>query len=426
MLQTVSNSFWHPFAAMGSVAGGELVIERGQDVWVYDSDGNRLLDATASLWYCNVGHGRTEIADAVAAQMQRIETYSAFGELASPPALALAERLARVAPMAGAKVFLATGGGEAVDTAAKLARRYWSESGSPQRQVLIHREGSYHGTNGYGTSLAGIPANRQGFGELMPGTVQVARDSAQALEEAIERLGPERVAAFFVEPVIGVGGVHPPSEGYIERVAEICARGGVLMIADSVICAFGRLGTWFGIERWPVSPDMICFAKGVTSGYLPLSGLIVSGRVAEPFFCDGAPPFRHGATYAGHATCCAAALANLDILEGEGLIARGRELETELIGALGSLSEHPLVAEVRGGTGLMAAVELSPALLQADPGALAAAVRTARGHGVLVRALGSCLAVSPPLTATGEHFAMIADAVGHALAELQRSHPGVA
>ncbi len=421
MLRTMSGAFWHPFAAMGAVAGKELVIERGEDVWVWDAEGNRLLDATASLWYCNVGHGRREIADAVAEQMRRLEAYSAFNELASAPALELADRLAGRAPMPDAKVLLATGGGEAVDMAAKLARRYWSQVGAPERQILVHRKGSYHGTNGYGTALSGIPANRDGFGELAPGVVEVARDSPRALQQELERIGPERVAAFFMEPVVGVGGVHIPPEGYVEEVAQLCAESGVLMIVDSVICAFGRLGTWFGIERWPgVEPDMICFAKGVTSGYLPLSGVVVGERVAEPFWREGAPAFRHGATYAGHATCCAAALANLDILEREGLMERGRELEGDLHAALRPLADDPLVAEVRAGMGMMAAVEIEPEVLRADDGALAAIVRAAREeHGVLVRALGSGLAVSPPLTATPEHFAMIAEAIAAALARLR-------
>lgn len=416
----MSSRFWHPFAEMGSVAESELVIERGQDVWVFDSEGNRLLDATASLWYANVGHGRREIADAVLAQMGRIEAYSAFGDFATPPALELAERLSELAPMQDARIFLASGGGDAVDTAAKLARRYWHQVGEPGREILIGRTSAYHGTHGYGTSIGGIPANREGVGELVGGTSEVPHDSSEALAARIDELGPERVAAFFLEPVIGAGGVHPPVEGYVEQVAEICAQRGVLLIVDSVICGFGRLGTWFGIERWPVSPDMICFAKGVTSGYLPLGGVAISGRVAEPFFRPGAPAFRHGATYAGHAACCAAALANIDILEREGLISRGRELEVDLLAALKPLSESPLVSEVRGGVGTMAAVELSPDLLQERPRAVVEAALAARAAGVLVRPLGRGLAASPPLTATTEHFEMIAEAIAKGLAELSR------
>lgn len=415
--------FWHPFAEMGSVAESELVIERGEDVWVFDEQGNRLLDATASLWYANVGHGRKEIADAVIAQMGRIEAYSAFGDFVTRSTLELAERLSDHAPMNDPKVFFASGGGDAVDTAAKLARRYWNEVGSPERTVLIGRTSSYHGTHGYGTSIGGIPSNKEAFGELAPGTVQIPYDSSEALAATINELGAGRVAAFFVEPVVGAGGVYPPLEGYIEEVAKICKEHDVLLVVDSVICGFGRLGTWFGIERWPVSPDMICFAKGVTSGYLPLGGVMISGGVSEPFWKPDAPAFRHGATYAGHAACCAAALANLDILEREGLIARGEEMEGDLLAAMRPLSESPLVAEVRGGVGTLAAVELDPDLLAAHPKAVAELGAAARRRGVIVRTLGTAVAVSPPLTATTEHFGIAAEALARALADLAAAHP---
>jgi putrescine---pyruvate transaminase len=315
-----------------------------------------------------------------------------------------------------------TSGSSTPVAAAKLARRYWAQVGSPRRQALISRSAAYHGTHGYGTSLGGIDANREGMGELMP-TVQVPHDSASALADAIEAQGERNVAAFFLEPVIGAGGVYPPADGYIEEVAAICAQTGVLLIVDSVICGFGRLGTWFGIERWPtVQPDMICFAKGVTSGYLPLGGVIVGQRVSEPFFSPGAPMFRHGATYAGHATCCAAALANLAIMEREDLIRRGADHEQDLLAALLPLSQSPLVAAVRGGVGTMAAVELSAELLASDPAAVGGAAMAVRRHGVIVRTLGRGLAVSPPLTATPEHFAMIGEAIGQGLAEIERSH----
>jgi adenosylmethionine-8-amino-7-oxononanoate aminotransferase len=414
MRSSRDSKLWHPFADMGSVRHHELVIERGEDVWVWDADGNRYLDATASLWYANVGHGRPEIAAAVAAQLARLEAYSAFGDFATPPALELAEELTRRAPMPS-RVFLVSGGGDAIDTAAKLARRYWSELGSPERTVMISRTAGYHGTHGFGTAIGGIPANRAGFGPLLE-SAQVAHDSLDEMRETIAAIRPERVAAVFVEPVIGAGGVYPPVDGYIEGVAELCRETGVLLVIDSVICGFGRLGTWFGIERWNVAPDMIAFAKGVTSGYLPLGGVMIAERVAEPFWAsDGAPVFRHGPTYAGHATCCAAALANLGVLEREGLLRRGREHEQELLDALAPFSAHDAVAEVRGGVGTMAAVELSADLLAREPGAVMQAALAGREAGVLLRPLGRGLAVSPPLTATSEHFALIAQAVEHGL-----------
>jgi putrescine aminotransferase len=412
---TRDTRLWHPFADMGTVRHRELVIERGEDVWVWDSEGRRYLDATASLWYANVGHGRPEIAAAIAAQLSRIESYSGFSDFANRPALELANALVERAPMPS-RVFLVSGGGDAIDTAAKLARRYWYEHGAPERTVLISRTSGYHGTHGFGTAIGGIPANREGFGPLFE-SPQVAHDSLDAMREAIGRIGPERVAAVFVEPVIGAGGVYPPTEGYIEGVAGLCADTDVLLVIDAVICGFGRLGTWYGIERWDVEPDMITFAKGVTSGYLPLGGVIVSDRVAEPFWrAPGGPVLRHGPTYSGHATCCAAAIANIALLERDGLLERGREDEQALLDALSPLHRHEAVAEVRGGIGTLAAVELAADVLERDPTAVAAVVAAARQAGVLVRALARGIAVSPPLTAGIEHFALIAEALEQGLA----------
>jgi putrescine aminotransferase len=411
---TQDTRLWHPFADMGGVRSAELVIDRGDDVWVWDTGGKRYLDATAALWYSNVGHGRREIAEAVAGLMARLEAYSAFGDFSNDPARMLAERLAELAPMRDARVFLGSGGGDGIDTAAKLARRFWLETGEPDRHVLVVRTHAYHGTHGYGTSLAGIPANRTSWGPLVPDVSVVEWDSVDALRAEVERVGPERVAAIFVEPVIGAGGVYVPPDGYVEGVAALCRETGILFICDAVICGFGRLGSWYGIERWPgVEPDLIVFAKGVTSGYLPLGGVVASGRIAEPFWtAPSAPIFRHGATYAAHPTCCAAALANLDILERDGLLARGRELEGDLYDALGQLADHDLVTEVRGGMGMLAACELHP---DVHPQKLAMA---AREGGVLIRPLGSAFAVSPPLTATPEHFELIVEAVSTALDEL--------
>jgi putrescine---pyruvate transaminase len=402
---------WHPFADMGAVRRKELIIERGEDVWVWDSDGTRYLDATASLWYANIGHGREEVVEAVAAQMRKLEAYSCFGDFANRPALELAERLAALAPVSDGRVFFGSGGGDGIDTAVKLVRRHFAEIGEPERTHVISRMHGYHGTHGYGTSLAGIEPNRASFGPLGPEMSQVPHDSLDALHAGFERVGPDRVAAVFVEPVIGAGGVYPPTEGYIEGAAALCREYGAMFVADAVICGFGRLGTWFGIERWGVEPDLIVFAKGVTSGYQPLGGVVASGRAAEPFFGPDAPVFRHGATYAGHPTACAAALANLDILEREGLVTRGRELEGDLLAALAPLADHPAVAEVRGGCGTMAAVELTAEIREQRPGAPAEVAAGARGAGVLVRPLGSGVAASPPLTATPAHFALVADAV---------------
>ncbi len=417
MVLNADSHLWHPFADMGAVRSAELVIERGEDVWVWDNHGNRYLDATASLWYANVGHGRPEIAAAVAAQMSKLETYSAFGDFANWPALELAEKLTDLAPIPS-RVFLGSGGGDAIDTASKIARRYWYELDQPHRTVLISRTAGYHGTHGFGTALAGIPANRVGF-DPEEETIQVQHDSLDAMRAAIDETGPERIAAVFVEPVIGAGGVIPPVEGYIEGVSKLCQDTGILFVVDSVICGFGRLGTWYGIERWDADPAMIVFAKGVTSGYMPLGGVIVSEQICEPFWqAAGGPVLRHGPTYAGHATCCAAALANIALLAQDGLLERGRENEAALMDALRPLGAHDSVGEVRGGVGLMAAVELADDVLADDPDAPVRAAEGAREAGVLVRPLGRGLALSPPLTAEPEHFAMAAGAIEHGLERL--------
>ena len=418
--RTRTSRFWHPFADMGAVSRQELLIERGEGVWVFDAEDARYLDATAALWYANLGHGRGDIADAVAAQMRKLEAYSAFGDFGNRPANELCERLAERAPMDDARVFLALGGGDAIDTAAKIARRHFVLRGQPERVHLLSRTHGYHGTHGFGTSIGGIEANTTNWGPLVPDVSSVPFDSLPALEAEIHRIGPERVAAFFCEPVIGAGGVRLPPEGYMEGVADLCAEHGILLVIDAVICGFGRLGTWFGVERWPeVRPDLITFAKGVTSGYLPLGGVVASGEVAEPFFAGpGAPMLRHGATYAGHPTCCAAALAVLDAYEREDVIPRGQELEGPLRDALAPLAEHPAVAEVRAGLGLLAAVHLTDAALDAEPGAVAKLAEGAREAGVLVRPMLGCIAVSPPLISEREHFDLIAEGLRHGLDRL--------
>src|SRR4051794_17969160 len=276
--------FWHPFADMHAVRSAELTIVSGDGVHVTDEDGRRYLDGTASLWNVNVGHGRTELADAAAAQMRDLATYGAFGAFNNKPARELTDRLAGLAPVNDPRIFLTSGGGDSIDTAAKLARRYFAAIGEPERVHLISRTQGYHGTHGLGTSIGGIPANRADMGPLDADASLVPHDSLEALEAEVQRVGPDRVAAVFVEPVIGAGGVHQPRPGYIEGVAELCARTGILFVVDAVINAFGRLGTWFAAERFGVRPDLICFAKGVTSGYLPLGGVVISGPVAEPFF----------------------------------------------------------------------------------------------------------------------------------------------
>jgi len=409
--------FWHPFASMAEVAGNEVLIVRGEGVHVWDDRGTRYIDGASSLWYANVGHGNTEIAAAVAAQMAELETFHTFGPFTNRPAAALTEQLSGLAPLPGSKVFLTSGGGEAIETAAKLARLYHAERGEPGRHHLISRSHAYHGTQGIGTSILGMPY-REGFGPLLEDTSQVEWDSAIALEEEIQRIGPENVAAFVFEPVIGAGGVHVPPPGYLDEAVSVCRRHVVLTIADSVIGGFGRLGGWYGVERFHVHPDLITFAKGVTSGYLPLGGVIVAPEIAAPFWDAPGRMFAHGATYAGHAACCAAALANLDVLTRDDLVHRALELEADFHATLAEVTAHPLAGEVRGGVGLMAAVALADDVVDADPGAPVRFVRLAREAGVLSRGLRDGLAIAPPLVIELETVAEIAERLSTALDRL--------
>jgi adenosylmethionine-8-amino-7-oxononanoate aminotransferase len=326
--------------------------------------------------------------------------------------------VAALSGLEGAKVFLTSGGGsDAIDTAAKLARAFWTAIGKPEKRAVLSRSLAYHGMNAYGTSLGGIPLLVQSYEPLVGEVERVAWDDAPALAEAIDRIGPERVAAFFCEPVMGAGGVLPPPEGYLAEVQRICRERDVLFVADEVICGFGRLGEWFGSQRLGLTPDLMTCAKGLTSGYAPLGAVIAGARVAEPFWRDGTEhSFRHGYTYSGHPTACAVAMANLDIIEREQLVRRVRELEPVVERVLKPLADHPLVSEVRAGLGLLAAVEIKEAPRAEDPTLVARIVKSSRERGVLTRALrGAALQVSPPFVITEQELERVAQTFAAAL-----------
>ena len=353
---------WNGYGNMaGLSAGGLVTITGGSGSTVTDSGGRSYLDALASLWYCNIGHGRAEVADAAAAQLHQLAAYQVFETFSNVPAEALARRVSDLSPLTDAKVFFTPGGGsDAIDTAAKLARAYWRAVGQPAKQVIIGRTNAYHGVNAYGTTLGGIPANTEAFTPLVSLVERVPWDDAAALEKQIGQAGADRVAAFFCEPVVGAGGVLFPPEGYLTRVQEICREQDILFVADEVITGFGRAGSWFGSERFGIEPDLMTVAKGLTSGYAPLGAVLAGPRVAEPFWRPGsAEVFRHGYTYQAHPASCAVGLANLDVIEREQLIPRVRELEAVLAARLSPLAGHELVSEVRTGAGLLAAVEFT-------------------------------------------------------------------
>jgi adenosylmethionine-8-amino-7-oxononanoate aminotransferase len=408
---------WHPFANMARVPAEELTIVSGSGSWVTDDHGRRYLDASASLWYCNIGHGREELAEAAAAQMRRLAAYHTFDVFANPPAQELARRLAHITPTGpGSAVFFTSGGSEAIDTAAKLARRYWEARGLGQRRLIVAREGAYHGMAAFGTSLAGIPSNRVGWGPLVREVAHVDADDVEALRELLERHRGE-VAAFIGEPVRGAGGVHPPPARYWEHVQALCREHDLLLIVDEVITGFGRLGAPFASGRFGIVPDLVCVAKGITSGYAPLGAVLSGARVREALWSPEAGPVRHGYTYSGHAMACAVALANLDVLDREQLYERVRALEPVLRERLSPLAAHPLVEEVRT-IGLLAGVELSAARRAAVPDLVERVVRRAREHGVLVRNLvGQTLQISPPFVVTEEEIEQLAQVLLAALNE---------
>jgi putrescine aminotransferase len=414
---------WHPFANMAQVAHDEVVFDRGDGVWLFDEAGKRYLDATAALWYCNIGHGRAELAEAARAQMRRLAACSSFDRLTNRPALQLAERISALAPIPDSVVFFTSGGSESIDTAVKLIRHYWTLVGQPARQLIVVREHAYHGMAGYGTSLAGIQGNYAGFGDLLPGVIRVPAHDVDAVARAFtEHEG--KIAAFFGEPVIGAGGVRPPAADYWSAVSRLCRQHDVLLAADEVITGFGRLGTWFGTTRFDITPDVVIGAKGITSGYAPLGLVIVGERVQEPFWRGQGAMFRHGYTYSAHPTACAVALANLDVLESEKLVERVAALEPVLAAAMRPLASHPLVAEVRT-CGLLAAVELNAEAVQRTPGLVDAAVKEARQRGVLTRALvGRALQVSPPFVIEARELNVVAETFAAAL-DAVREHAAV-
>ncbi|MEV5832077.1 aminotransferase class III-fold pyridoxal phosphate-dependent enzyme [Nocardia sp. NPDC052112] len=389
-------ALWHGFADMGAVEReGAFVVARGAGAYVYDQAGTRYLDATAGLWFTNVGHGRAEIADAVAEQLRTVAHYSNFGDFAAPATQELAEKLASIAPVPGSKIFFTSGGSDSVDTAAKLARRYWHELGRPDKTIVVGRQRAYHGMHVAGTALAGIPVNREGYGELMPDARTVAWDDAKALLALIEEIGAERIAAFFCEPIIGAGGIYLPPDGYLTEVRRICRDHDILFVVDEVVTGFGRIGgSWFAATRFDLEPDLMTTAKGLTSGYVPMGAVFIAPHVAAPFFSGGVW-WRHGYTYGGHAGAAAAALANLAIVERENLLDEAKRLESSLHEKLAPLADHPRVAEIRSGLGAVAAIQL------ADPAEGLPLVKTLREHGISGRAAGQgAMQISPAFVMT--------------------------
>jgi adenosylmethionine-8-amino-7-oxononanoate aminotransferase len=321
---------------------------------LWDDKGNEYIDAIGSLWYSQVGHGNAEIAEAVAEQIRTLETYSTFDPFTNEMAEQLAAKLVTISPLPDSRVFLCGSGSEAIDTAMKLARVAHVQAGHPEKTIIISRNRGYHGTNYGGTSAQGLPLNKVGYGQLLPEVVQVDSDNIEDLASFMKDNGT-RVAAIITEPLQGAGGVYPPADGYLEGARKLCDQYGALLIFDEVITGFGRLGTWFAANYYNVVPDLLCFAKGVTSGYQPLGGVFVGRTALNALERDPDFFLRHGYTYSGHSSVCAAALKNLEIIERDGLIERAKHVGKRLSDGLYSLAADGIIDSVRGAGAIWAA-----------------------------------------------------------------------
>jgi adenosylmethionine-8-amino-7-oxononanoate aminotransferase len=394
----------HAFSKPAAHADVFIRLVSGSGATVVDDQGRSYIDALASLWYCQVGHGRRELIDAIATQATKLDAFHTFDRFTNEPADELADRLSRIAPMPEARVFLVSGGSEAVDSALKIARLAHFVAGEPQRTIIISRVPSYHGMTFGGLTVTGLPSNREGFGPLVGDVVNVPYDDLNAVDEVIEREGAGRIAAIIAEPVVGAGGVLPPPDGYLTGLRERADAAGAFLVLDEVITAFGRLGGWFGATRYGVVPDLVTIAKGVTSGYQPVGGVLVGRAVRDRLEADPAFVLRHGHTYGGHPIACAAALANLDVLEQEHLVeaATAGRIAQALQDGLSRTVDGERVLEVRGAGGMWAA-QLGPA------GPSAVALRDAMlDRGVIARHLGDdVMVVCPPLVITDEELATV-------------------
>ncbi|TAK52610.1 MAG: aspartate aminotransferase family protein [Gammaproteobacteria bacterium] len=414
--------YLHPFTDFQALAGeGSRIITRAEGVYLYDSDGRQVLDGMSGLWCVNVGYGRDEIVEAAARQMRELPYYNSFFKSANPPAVELAALLAELTPPQFNHVFFTNSGSEANDTIVRMVRRYWDLLGEPGRSVIISRHNAYHGSTMAGASLGGMAAMHGQGGLPIPDIVHIEQPywyengvdlppeeyglrAARRLAEKIEQIGPGRVGAFIGEPIQGAGGVIVPPDSYWPEIQRICREYGILLIADEVICGFGRTGRWFGCEHFGIEPDFLTIAKGLTSGYQPLGGVMVGDRVAEVLIGRGGE-FHHGYTWSGHPVACAVALANLAIVRRERLVERVHdEIGPYLQRRWRELADHPLVGEVRG-VGMLGALELvahkGSRTFFRDRGAVGTICRDhCFANGLVMRAVRDTMIIAPPFVIT--------------------------
>jgi len=423
--------FLHPFTDFQALAAkGSRVITRGDNVYLWDSDGHKLFDAMSGLWCVNVGYGQQALIDAATRQMQTLPFYNAFFQTTTPPAVALAHKLAQVTPPQFEHVFFSGSGSEGNDTVVRLVRRYWDLKGQPGRHTIISRFNAYHGSTMAGASLGGMTDMHAQGGLPIPGITHIdqpyfvqhglpgeSKDdfglrAARWLEAKILEVGPDKVAAFIGEPVQGAGGVIIPPETYWPEIQRICRQYDILLVSDEVICGFGRTGHWFGCQRFGYEPDLITFAKGVTSGYVPLGGVMVGERVARVLIEQGGE-FAHGYTYSGHPVACAVGLANIELIERLGLVQQVHDdTGPYLAQRYAELAQHPLVGEAET-CGFMAALRLVKRQAQGSTPAVAfdpklSVGMVCRGHcfgnGLIMRAVGDRMIIAPPLVMTRDQI----------------------
>ena len=446
-LYELDRTHWlHPQGDLGAPAGTipQVVFASGQGAILTDVEGREYIDSMASLWNVNVGYGRAELADAAAAQMKALAFSSAYGGFGGAPTVELAARLAELAPGDLEVTFFASGGAEANDTAYKIARLYFKLRGEPERVNIVSRIRDYHGLTYGATSATGLANFWTGFEPLAPGFLHAPAPDpyrysgegsagaayVKALEDVVLKAGPGTVAAVVAEPVQGAGGVIVPPADYFPLLRQVCNRYGLLLIADEVITGFGRTGRWFALHHWNVQADLMIFAKGVTSGYLPLSGVMLTRSVHDTLKSVKGP-FMHGFTYSGHPTSCAVALRNLQIIEEEHLVDRAAERGAYLQERLQTLRSHEIVGDVRG-LGLVGGVELvrdraTKESFDASAGAARRVAIAALEQGVIVRALpGDVLAMSPPFVITNEQIDRIVQALDSAIARVEKELTAVA
>jgi putrescine aminotransferase len=405
----------HPHAVVGAPAA-PVIWARGRGATLWDVDGKEYVDGTCGLWQCAVGHGRPELARVAAEQIERLEFYASFWNFANEPSIRLAARLAELSPAGLDRVFFTNGGSEGIETAIKLVRLAWHAQGRSERNVILSRKSAYHGVGVASLAATGIPPLTEGFGPLAPGFVHLSTPTRRAdasalvaeLRSTIDELGAETIAAFVGEPVMGVGGMIPPPDGYWPQVQEVLREHGILLILDEIVTGYGRTGRWFGAQRYDLDPDVIVTAKALTSGYIPMGAVLVHDRLVE--MLEGTA-FRHGFTYNGHPVGSAVALANLDIIEREGLIERAAFVGARMLERLQPVEELEAVAEVRG-VGLMLGVELAG---ERDASPVAAA---ALEQGVVVRASGQKIVMSPPFVIEDAQADRVVDVLSAALRKL--------